>query len=319
MHWLRLFPNCEMNCLFYRQHFGVLPVILPIVENTVFWKSSTTNTGARIFCVYHIYFASCSLLQVTGRTMRKLKFYSILICIAISSVFISSFFYVWPYHSANQSTVKRLPDERNQRNRSEQSEWLKPLFADLTSTASLIQKTHMESQQNGSRMANSLDSLVQTKASAQMDARATESKSRTPVIPLIFHQIYRDTSLPAPYGICLYSLLRNHRFRDGRRERKAGEFDYYFWTDQSIKEYREDGVQHKEFAIFNSARETIEVSDMLRYFFLYEFGGIYLDLDMEPVNPFLPLLERGFPCILSEENPIQVSYFVHRKKIHTYN
>ena len=44
-------------------------------------------------------------------------------------------------------------------------------------------------------------------------------------IPLIFHQIYKDTSLPAPYGICLYSLLRNHRFLDGRRARRPGEFD----------------------------------------------------------------------------------------------
>ena len=45
---------------------------------------------------------------------------------------------------------------------------------------------------------------------------------------------------------------------------------------------------------------------MVRYAFLYEFGGIYLDLDMEPVQSFLPFLERGYPCVLSEENPIQV-------------
>ena len=241
--------------------------------------------------------------------MRQLKLYSILFCIAISSVCIYSFLYYWSFHSVNQSTLEvRLPGG------SEQIERINLLATELTSTASLSQKTRLETQQNGSTIANSADSLMQTKAPAQMDAQTTESKSRTPAIPLIFHQIYKDTSLPAPYGICLYSLLRNHRFRDGRRERKAGEFDYYFWTDQSIKEYREDGVQQKEFGNFNSARETIEVSDMLRYFFLYEFGGIYLDLDMEPVNPFLPLLERGYPCILSEENPIQVSYPSHRKK-----
>ena len=157
---------------------------------------------------------------------------------------------------------------------------------------------------------------------------------RTPRIPLIFHQIYRDTTLPAPYGICLYSLLRNHRFRDGRQSRNEsayrGEFDYYFWTDQSIKDYREDRTSlnvtanltanlsanltanlsahhlQKEFEYFKSAREMVEVTDMVRYFFLYEYGGIYVDFDMEPVKSFLTLMERGYPCILSEENPIQV-------------
>ena len=151
----------------------------------------------------------------------------------------------------------------------------------------------------------------------------TQSAPQPPRIPLIFHQIYKDTALPAPYGICFYSLLRNHRFRDGRQDRNAsvyrGEFDYYFWTDQSIKEYKEDhssapsagnasaGRLGKEFEYFKSARETVEVADMVRYFFLYEYGGIYMDLDMEPVSSFLPLLERGYPCVLSEENPIQVS------------
>ena len=127
-------------------------------------------------------------------------------------------------------------------------------------------------------------------------------------IPLIFHQIYKDTSLPAPYGICLYSLLRNHRFRDGRRARRPGEFDYYFWTDQSIKEYIEQKAAGagSEFQNFKSSREIVETADMVRYAFLYEFGGIYLDLDMEPVQSFLPFLERGYPCVLSEENPIQV-------------
>ena len=149
----------------------------------------------------------------------------------------------------------------------------------------------------------------------------TEVAPRTPRIPLIFHQIYRDTTLPAPYGICLYSLLLNHRFRDGRQSRNQSdqsahrdEFDYYFWTDQSIKDYREDRTSfnlssnhlQKEFEYFKSAREMVEVTDMVRYFFLYEYGGIYVDFDMEPVKSFLSLLERGYPCILSEENPIQV-------------
>ena len=43
-----------------------------------------------------------------------------------------------------------------------------------------------------------------------------------------------------------------------------------------------------------------------RYFILYAFGGIYLDLDTEFVRPILPYLWRGVPCVLSEEDPLQV-------------
>lgn len=110
--------------------------------------------------------------------------------------------------------------------------------------------------------------------------QTVQSVRKSPRIPLIFHQIFinKQNLLPSSYGICLYSLLRNHRFRDGRQKRNAsihgGEFDYYFWNDQSITEYKNDHLSanssesdrylQKTFQHLKFARETIEVTDMVR-------------------------------------------------------
>ena len=62
-------------------------------------------------------------------------------------------------------------------------------------------------------------------------------------VPLIFHQIFRDENLPAPYMMALTALLRHHRIRDPNKAQSASataedadpEFDYHFWTDQAVR------------------------------------------------------------------------------------
>ena len=39
-------------------------------------------------------------------------------------------------------------------------------------------------------------------------------------------------------------------------------------------------------------KSGVEKADIMRYFILYHYGGIYADLDMESVRPIEPLLER---------------------------
>ena len=48
------------------------------------------------------------------------------------------------------------------------------------------------------------------------------------------------------------------------------------------------------------------MTDVMRYYVLYEFGGVYLDMDVVLVQPIYSILRKGYPCILSEEHPIQV-------------
>ena len=67
---------------------------------------------------------------------------------------------------------------------------------------------------------------------------------------------------------------------------------------------------YKQFSAYGSA---LEKSDVTRYFVLYEFGGVYLDLDLELVAPLGPFLSRGYPCVISEENVVQ-SNALHYKR-----
>lgn len=108
-------------------------------------------------------------------------------------------------------------------------------------------------------------------------------------------------------------------------------FDYHFWTDEAIAAYKSALLEaaasdracgsttnsrfssnlkcsnkSEFYRILNFQLLTSEMTDVMRYFILYEFGGVYMDLDMEVVRPITSFIRRGYPCVLSEEHPIQV-------------
>ena len=45
---------------------------------------------------------------------------------------------------------------------------------------------------------------------------------------------------------------------------------------------------------------------MIRHYIIYEYGGIYLDLDIELIKPLNKLLMANIPCIVTME--IQYRY-----------
>lgn len=108
-------------------------------------------------------------------------------------------------------------------------------------------------------------------------------------------------------------------------------FDYCFWTDEALAAYKSALLEaaasdracgsttnsrfssnlkcsnkSEFYRILNFQLLTSEMTDVMRYFILYEFGGVYMDLDMEVVRPITSFIRRGYPCVLSEEHPIQV-------------
>ena len=60
--------------------------------------------------------------------------------------------------------------------------------------------------------------------------------------------------------------------------------------------------------LFQSYSDPLERADAIRYFILYEFGGIYADLDMEFLKPLDSLLNQGYPYILGDEPYVQTWY-----------
>lgn len=67
---------------------------------------------------------------------------------------------------------------------------------------------------------------------------------------------------------------------------------------------------YKQFAEY---MDVLQKTDVIRYFVLYEFGGVYLDLDLELVAPLAPLLARNYPCTISEENVVQSNAILYRR------
>ncbi len=85
---------------------------------------------------------------------------------------------------------------------------------------------------------------------------------------------------------------------------RAPHSDFLMWTDSDSREFIA-----KEYAwflpTFDSYRYPIERADVIRYFVLYHYGGIYMDLDIgcrKPMDALLP-----FEVVLPETIPVGVS------------
>lgn len=94
-------------------------------------------------------------------------------------------------------------------------------------------------------------------------------------IPKIIHQTYKDEKdLPILYLSCQETVKNLHP-----------EFSYRFYTDEDMiqfiqKEYPEHYDQFLELP------RMIMKIDMFRYFLMYHFGGIYIDMDYKMFRSF---------------------------------
>eukprot|EP01052_Picozoa_sp_SAG31_P020854 SAG31_NODE_1586_length_7821_cov_3.086765_2_plen_123_part_00 len=66
-------------------------------------------------------------------------------------------------------------------------------------------------------------------------------------------------------------------------------WEYRFWTDADNKELIK--TKFPEYLeMYEWYPENIQRADAIRYFILYEFGGVYADLDFEALQPLDQLL-----------------------------
>ena len=87
-------------------------------------------------------------------------------------------------------------------------------------------------------------------------------------IPKIIHQIWLGGTLP-------------ERFKDWAKTWNNWEgWEYWLWTDEDVKNLN---LINSE--LFDSAPNYGEKADILRLEILYQFGGLYVDTDMECLNP----------------------------------
>ena len=106
------------------------------------------------------------------------------------------------------------------------------------------------------------------------------------MIPKIIHQTYKHMSpLPEVYATCQSTILELHP-----------DFEYKFWTDEDMfDEIKTNFPLYYE--AFMALPRMIMRIDMFRYFLMYQYGGLYVDLDYMMFKPF-DMLESDAKIVL---------------------
>ena len=89
-------------------------------------------------------------------------------------------------------------------------------------------------------------------------------------IPKIIHQTWKNNDVPKHWKKSPEMWKKYHP-----------DYKYVLWTDEDNREHIK--LFHQEFLeLYVNYPYAIQRADMIRYFLLYDFGGIYSDLDVYP-------------------------------------
>lgn len=120
-------------------------------------------------------------------------------------------------------------------------------------------------------------------------------------IPRIIHQTWKNTEIPRKLTTWIKSW-----------QLKNPGYEYWLWTDESARKLIAE--RHPNLLkTFDSYTEGIRRADALRYVILYEFGGVYADMDVESLQSMDPML-RKYSCFVPQEpyeHPILYGNFEH--------
>jgi hypothetical protein len=121
------------------------------------------------------------------------------------------------------------------------------------------------------------------------EAAAAGRPRATQKVPRVLHQVWKTHAVPAD----LQGYVDSWR-------RENPEWTFRIWNDTESLSLIKDHYPwfYKHIHHFKSG---VEKADIFRYFILYHHGGVYMDLDMECLRPWDPLLQRHdetFQCVL---------------------
>ena len=107
-------------------------------------------------------------------------------------------------------------------------------------------------------------------------------------IPKIIHQTWKNTYIPSHYVEWIRSWNKHNP-----------DWQYMFWTDESARNFIAEKYP-QILPAYDGYLENIRRADAMRYAILYEYGGVYADLDMESLLP-LDRIMRKYSCVLPQE------------------
>ena len=105
--------------------------------------------------------------------------------------------------------------------------------------------------------------------------KMNRNKNNNNYIPFIIHQTWKTKNLKT------YSDGKTGVISQSKWKKLYPDFKYMFWTDKDINNY----INKQSSDIidtFNKLNKNIKKMDFFRYLILYEYGGIYSDLDFIP-------------------------------------
>ncbi|NSL87213.1 cell surface protein [Chitinophaga sp. Mgbs1] len=107
-------------------------------------------------------------------------------------------------------------------------------------------------------------------------------------IPRIFHQTWKNNDLPDDFRLFMNTWKKHHP-----------SWEHVLWTDEMNRLFIRE--KYPGFLpVYDSYETNIQRVDAVRYFIINSFGGVYVDLDMECVQPLEPLL-AAHTCVLGQE------------------
>ena len=115
------------------------------------------------------------------------------------------------------------------------------------------------------------------------------------MIPKIIHQTAKSIHIPQKWAILQQKVKKNFP-----------EWEYRFWTDEDNLHLVQNYFREWE-AVYLAMPKAIMRVDMIRYMYMYEFGGLYLDIDYEILRPFN---FQNYSLVLPSEHKNQDSVFI---------
>lgn len=107
-------------------------------------------------------------------------------------------------------------------------------------------------------------------------------------VPSLIHQTWKNECIPGEYQAFVRTWHIHHP-----------QWEHRLWTDAENRNFI--ATQFPEFLpCYGAYRQPIQRADAIRYFLLYHFGGMYVDLDVECLQPVDQVL-RGATCVIGAE------------------
>ncbi|XP_059172624.1 uncharacterized protein LOC131953459 [Physella acuta] len=131
-------------------------------------------------------------------------------------------------------------------------------------------------------------SIPENFSPVQITKRETLPTGGIPKIPKIIHQTWKNEDVPPEFVTWIKSWSDHHP-----------DWEYWLWTDQSARKLISDKYPHL-LDIYDGYLEPIRRADALRYIILHEYGGLYIDMDMEALSSILPLALK-YSCFIGQE------------------